>query len=143
MEAWMFWLIAAIVFAIIEILTPTFFIMWFSIGSIAAGLASVFFDSFIIPFYVFAITSLLLVIYSRPLTQKFKKTNFLSNTDALIGKIGIVTKEIKNFDDNGRIEILGQSWKASSDDNIEFAVGDKVKILSIDGVTLKVTQIKK
>ena len=62
MEMWMIWIIAAIIFAIIEIYTPSFFIIWFSCGSIAAAISSVFIENEMIQLLIFSIVSLSLII---------------------------------------------------------------------------------
>ena len=96
MNMWMIWLIAAIIFAVIEIMPPSFFIIWFSVGSLAAAVTSICTDNIGIQFGVFLVLSIVLVLSTKKLTDKFitKKNNYKTNSDKLIGKVGIVTEEI-------------------------------------------------
>ena len=83
------------------------------------------------------------------LQERFNaKYNFPRNVktgkESLIGKTAIVkTKFIKapekgNY--NGKVSFNAEVWNAviSIEDGIELAVGDKVEIVSVDGITLKI-----
>ena len=138
---WPFWLIIAGLCLVIEIYTVGFFIFWFGIGAFVALLVSFITNNLFIQVVVFLVTSLLLVILTKPLMKKFIKnektvpTNFFS----LSGKQGIVTKKIDNLNSTGQVKVNGELWSAISDEDIEKDT--KVKVLSIDGVKLKVEKI--
>lgn len=138
---WPFWLIIAGLCLVIEIYTVGFFIFWFGIGALVALLVSFITNNLFIQVVVFLVTSLLLVILTKPLMKKFIKnektvpTNFFS----LSGKQGIVTKKIDNLNSTGQVKVNGELWSAISDEDIEKDT--KVKVLSIDGVKLKVEKI--
>ena len=140
---WAIWIIAAIIFAIIEIYTPSFFIIWFSVGSIAAAITSVFTDNIGIQLGIFILLSLILVLSTKKLTDKFitKKNGYKTNSDKLIGKVGVVTEEIDPLEAKGRIKIQGESWKAATENDSKIEKGEKVKVEKIDGVTLFVSKI--
>ena len=70
---WIFWLIAAGIFFIIEMATIGFLVFWLGIGAILAMLTSFITDSILIQSLVFVITSTLLLIFTRPLVDKFIK----------------------------------------------------------------------
>ncbi|MCQ2979553.1 MAG: NfeD family protein [Clostridia bacterium] len=142
MDTWTIWVIAAVIFAIIEIYTPSFFIIWFSVGSIGAAITSIFTDNTLIQIGVFIVLSLVLVLSTKRLTDKFitKKNSYKTNSDKLIGKVGLVIEDINPIESLGRVKIQGESWKATSTDNKEIEKGSKVKVDKIDGVTLYVTK---
>ena len=68
-----------------------------------------------------------------------KRDKIPTNLDMVIGKKGIVTETIEK-DGIGEVKVLGKKWSAYSDKEIEE--NSKVKILSINGVKLKVEEIK-
>lgn len=140
MEMWMIWVIAAIIFAIVEIYTPSFFMMWFSCGSIVAAISSVFIENEMIQFLIFGIISLILILSTKSLTDKFvtKKNIHKTNVDRLIGLVGIVTEKIEPIQGKGRIKVSGESWKATTADQSIIEPDTTVIIEKIDGVTLVV-----
>lgn len=88
---------------------------------------------------VFIVSSFLLLLLTKPLIKKIKvKKVEATNLDMVINKIGIVTEDI-NQDKIGEVKVLGKRWSAYS--NTELKKDEKVKILSIDGVKLKVEKI--
>ncbi len=139
---WPFWLIIAGLCLVIEIYTVGFFIFWFGIGALFALLTSFITNNLFIQIAVFLVSSSLLVILTKPLMKKFTKsektvpTNFFS----LSGKQGIVTKKIDCNNSTGQVKVKGELWSAISDEDIEKDA--KVKVLSIDGVKLKVEKIE-
>ena len=139
---WPFWLIIAGLCLVIEIYTVGFFIFWFGIGALFALITSFITDNLAIQIVVFIVSSALLVILTKPLMKKFTKnektvpTNFFS----LSGKQGIVTKKIDSNNSTGQVKVKGELWSAISDEDIEKDA--KVKVLSIDGVKLKVEKIE-
>jgi len=129
------WLAAALIFLIIEIFSPGFVFACFVVGSVAAGLTSMGTDSLLIQGTVFAVVSLVLIPLTRPLAQKITKPSPVqSNVDALIGKTGIVLKEVDET--AGQIKVNEDVWQARSDEVI--AVGLKVTVLAVEGARLKV-----
>ena len=63
---WIFWLIAAGIFFIIEIATVGFLIFWLGIGALLAMITSLFTDNIIIQTAVFVISSAVLIPLTKP-----------------------------------------------------------------------------
>ena len=128
------WFVAFLVFLFIELITVTLVTIWFAIGAIAALITTLFTDSILIQTIVFVVVSVLSLLITKPLVKKIKKFDVTpTNSDRVIGKIGDVTKKI-GTNKYGEVKIFGITWTASSDEVIE--VGEKVKVLSIEGVKL-------
>ena len=71
----------------------------------------------------------------------FKKTS--TNIDGLIGKIGLVTKDIDNIQSLGEVQINHDYWGAINYDECEvIKKGTKVEILDIRGDKLIVREVK-
>lgn len=134
---WQFWLIAAGVFFVCEMLTVGFLIFWLGIGSILAMIVSLFTDNLIIQTAVFVISSGLLIFLTKPFVEKFvtkKEKKINTNVYSLIGKIGIVTEEINPLLGTGQIKIGTEIWSATSNDESIIAKDSEIEILEIKGV---------
>ena len=140
---WIFWLIAAGIFFIIEMATIGFLVFWLGIGALLAMVTSLITDSIIIQFIVFVSTSTLLLIFTRPLVNKFIKIpkEIKTNAYSIIGKKGIVISKINNVDGAGQIKIDGEVWSAKSFDEENIEKDAEVEIVEIDGVKAVVKKI--
>lgn len=135
------WFIAFVILLVIELVTVNLVTIWFAIGAVAAIITTIFTDSILIQSIVFVVVSVIALLITKPLIKKFKKFEVEpTNSDRVIGKIGDVTKKIgKNK--YGEVKVYGNTWTASSKEVIE--VGERVKVLSIDGVKLIVEKEEK
>ena len=133
---WIFWLIAAGIFFIIEMATIGFLVFWLGIGALLAMVTSFLTDSILIQVLVFVITSTLLLIFTRPLVNKFIKIpkEVKTNAYSIIGKKGIVISNINNIEGSGQIKIDGDVWSAKSADDEDIAKDTEVEIVEIDRV---------
>ena len=140
---WVFWLIAAGIFFIIEMATIGFLIFWLGIGALLAMLTSFLTDSILIQSIVFVVSSTLLLIFTRPLVNKFIKTpkEIKTNAYSIIGKKGIVITQINNIEGNGQIKIDGDIWSAKSYADEDIPVNTEVEIVEIDGVKAVVKKV--
>ena len=98
-------------------------------------------DSILIQVIVFVITSILLLIFTRPLVNKFVKVpkEVKTNAYSIIGKKGIVISAINNIEGSGQIKIDGEVWSAKSANDDDIAKDTEVEIIEIDGVKAVVT----
>lgn len=135
------WFVAFLVLLVIELSTVNLVSIWFAVGSIAAMICSFFTDSLVIQTIVFLVVSVISLLITKPLMKKFKGFDITpTNSDRVIGKIGKVTKKIQE-NQYGEVQIYGNTWTARSDEEID--VGEKVKVLSIEGVKLIVKKEEK
>lgn len=132
---WQIWLIVAGVFFVAEIFTTGFLVFWFGLGSLFAMLTSFFIDDIIIQTTVFLITSVIFIFATRPLVNKFLKTKTVStNVFSVIGKHGIVIKELNSVEGKGQIKVNGEVWSADELNGKTVPEGSKVVIVKIEGV---------
>lgn len=138
---WQFWLILSGICFIIESFTLGFFVFWFSIGALIALVISLFTSNVWVQAFTFVISSSLLLILTKPLMKKFVKTPETKPTNvySIIGKEGIVLEDIDSINGTGQVKVKGELWSATSDESIEKDT--KIKVLSINGVKLKVEKI--
>ncbi len=137
------WIIIGIILLIIESSTISFVSLFFAIGCFVAGLSSLIVSSIGTQIIIMCIVSIIGVIFGRKILQKYFDVNKEvkpSTINALIGKIGVVTKEI-NQDGIGLVKIEGEVWSATSVDSKHIPKNANVLIKYIDGVKLVVEKI--
>lgn len=135
------WLLLCAFCLVIEILTVGFLLFFPGVGAFLAFLTSLICDIIAVQIGVFIVSSTLMIIFLRPIFAKLFKTKDLpTNSDSLIGKNGIVLKDIVGPDSMGQIKIQGEVWSAICKDKITFKVDDTVTVDSIDGVKLVVKE---
>ena len=138
---WLFWLILCGIFLITEIFTVSFLMFWPGIGAFLAFITSLITDNQLIQIGVFTISTVLMIIFMKPIVKKIFKSNdsTVMNSNSLIGKTGIVVKEINTLEGKGQVKINGELWSAfTQDEDTIIKEGEKVIIESIEGVRLKV-----
>ena len=124
----------------LELTNGDFFIMCFAIGGVAAAIVSAFSDSFTLQVIVFAVVSALSIFFVRPFALKYlhkNKDNRVSNADAIIGRIGKVTKPIA-ANGYGRVKVDGDSWKAVAANNLAIEEGTTVRIVALNSIIVTV-----
>lgn len=130
-----FWLIVAVLFAIIEGLTMGLTTIWFTGGAAVALIVALFGAGVPVQVAVFLVVSILLLILTRKIfIKKLHTGQEKTNVNALVGMGAVVTTRIKPFDP-GIIKLNGQDWTAVAEDNMAtIEKGMKVKVVRIEGV---------
>ena len=133
---WQFWVILAALFFVIEIATVGFLVFWFGIGALIAMVVSLFTSNLAIQTTVFIFSSTILLFFTRPFVNKFsrKDDEVQTNAYSIIGKRGIVIKDIIPIEGKGQIQIGTEIWSAKSADDRKIEKGLEVEVLEIDGV---------
>lgn len=136
----MVWFALIFLFLIAEAMTLNLVTIWFAFGSLCAFICSYFTENIVIQLIVFTIFTVISLLLTKPLLEKYLKIGKeKTNYDRIIGKIGIVTKDIKKHD-SGRVKIDGKDWMAISDRTIKK--DSEVEIMKIEGVKLIVKERK-
>ncbi|MBN1327350.1 MAG: NfeD family protein [Candidatus Cloacimonetes bacterium] len=140
MDGWMIWVGAGLLCMIIEIFTPGFLFMSFGIGAILTGMFSIFITDVTFQILLFAVITFIVFINLRRFSKRLISSVKETNVFALVGKTGIVTKEIQ---ENGRgyVKVGGEDWSAISDSNKTINEGTRIKVINIDGNKLMVSEI--
>ena len=137
---WQLWTLIGVICLILELTSGDFFIMCFSIGAFVTAIAAAFVPSFTVQIIVFAVASLLCLLFVRPLALKYFHRNDSdrqSNVDAMVGRKGVVTDEIE-AGGYGRVKIDGDSWKACGEGDQAIANGTRVEVVAIESVIITV-----
>jgi membrane protein implicated in regulation of membrane protease activity len=143
MSGWVWWLIAAGVFGIGEMLTTSFFLAPFALGAGLAAVADLAGAPELASWIVFVAVSLLTLVVVRPIARSHMKTppQIRTGAAALIGKQAIVLERIANHEGVGCVKIDGEVWTARSyDDDEEIEQGKRVHVIEIRGATALVSE---
>ena len=132
------WVALFIIFVVGEIISLGITSIWFAGGALAGFLASLITDVFWIQFAAFAVVSLVLLFFTRPVAKKYFDSSKLAktNVDAMTGELGLVKEEVNNLAGTGVAIINGLEWTVRTEsDNVTIPVNKKVKVKSVKGVT--------
>ena len=92
----LFWLVLFVVLALFELVTVNLVSIWFSLGALITTFVSLVTDNLMIHLAVFTISSILLLLLTKPFVKKMKKREEVpTNLDMVVGKTGVVTEKIE------------------------------------------------
>lgn len=132
------WLVAIVLFLIIEINTLALTTIWFAGGSLAAFIAALLGVSVKAQLVIALIVSGILLLFTRPFATKvINKGTVKTNAAGLIGKKARVTAEINNQLSQGAAVVGGQEWTARAENDEEIIPADTIVVIKeIRGVKL-------
>ena len=131
----LFWLIAMVLFGVLEAVTVGLTSIWFALGALGALAAAAASAPVIVQIVVFLGVSFLTLLLVRPLAQRFvNDRKVATNADRVIGREAVVTEDIDNIQGKGRVSISGADWTARTEDDRPIPAGSKVQVLRIEGV---------
>lgn len=144
-NSWLIWALIGFILLIVEMFTPTLFLVGMGIGAILAALANYYGASFVWQGIIFAVFSLIFTVFIRPMFKDslFKHQKNDTNMYIYDGQQAKVIVKIDNEEDTGRIRIFDEEWPAKSVDGSIFEVGDIVIIKEIKSMTAYVEAQKK
>ena len=135
------WLVLMVVFVIMEAATVQLLCVWFAAGSMAALLVSLLGAAPWLQILVFFVVSIVLFASLWPVAKKkFNPKRVATNTDALVGKLCLVTEDIKPLE-GGRVKVGDVTWSALCETPV--SAGSRVKILKVQGAKVVVEAVKK
>ena len=134
----MYWLGAAAIFVVIEIITMGLTTIWFAGGALVGAVMAAFSLPLWSQIIAFVIVSVILLILTRPWALKYLNSRTVrTNADSLIGQTAL-----DNLNAKGQVKVEGQIWTARSiSDDVQLHEGQKVMIESISGVKVIVKPI--
>lgn len=130
------WIIVAIICGAVEIFTLGFWFLYLSLSALAVALLATigWLPNIEIQLLVFAFSTVMLVIFTRPLVVKLIKTKEIpSNVKALVGQKGKTVERIVPLH-YGQVKLNGEIWTAVASEEIE--TGSLVEVIDIEGVKL-------
>lgn len=136
---WQLWILAAVVFAMLEMFTPSFFMACIAIGCTAGGLSALLGGGSVAQLLFFSLATLVAFVGVRPLALRYlykKSETVRTNVDSLAGRKARVSERIDPATGQGRVVVDGDDWKAVAENNDAIEQGEQVEIVRVDSVVL-------
>ncbi len=150
LEIWQLWAIAGILLWIIETFVPLFVIGIFGTACLIIVPLAFVHVPLTIQLFIFVLISAVLTLGIRPIVLKYfyhHGEHTKTNTEALVGKTGLVTEVIDTLAGTGSIKIGGETWRAAVANNTSrVEIGQIVTVKNIEGAKVIVdfeTETKK
>lgn len=133
-----FWVVALVVFLIVEAVTAGLVSIWFVFGSLVALICAVLGAAVWLQIFWFVIVSVATLVLTRPLVKRYVDSRSVAtNADRSIGRAAVVTERIDNLAATGAVKLDGVVWTArSTDDAVAIETGERVTVRAIEGVKL-------
>ena len=140
---WWHWIVLGIALMLTELAVPAFFLIWFGAAAVVVGIAAGIFPAFPLAWQIVAwiVVSIALIwLWFKVFKTSEHRTRVGMSTSLTAGEVALVIREIRPYD-RGQIRfqkpILGaEVWDSIADEEIK--VGERVKVLSVEGNILKV-----
>jgi membrane protein implicated in regulation of membrane protease activity len=140
---WWLWMGLAAVFAVGEIFTEGFFLLWFAIGAAVGGVLAILGLGGVWQWAAFVVVSGALLAVSRRFAERFtSKQPPGIGADRFIGKRGLVIEEIDEVGNTGRARIDKEEWRADSDTGETIPVGARIEVIRLEGTHVVVRPLK-
>jgi len=143
---WWYWIIAGFCLIGLELVIPSFTIIWFGMGALVVGMIKAAWSGFPVAgqFLLWSLASIVFTImWFKYLKPKKDQNHAGGSKEGIVGETGIIirgttdtyTKGIIRF----RISVLGaDEWTCYSEEVLN--IGDNVRVVDIEGQILKVTK---
>lgn len=138
------WIIFAAFLVMVEAYTTQLICIWFAVGAFFAAFASFAGAPLWLQLTIFIATSLVVFVVGKPLVQDkiMPKQQDTSVAERIVGEVGVVTETVSNKHKTGRVDAMGLSWAARSEEMEEIPMGTAVDVLELEGVKLVVRPSK-
>ena len=138
-----FWALAFVFFVVCEVATGTALVsIWLAIAALNAMFCAIAKLSFLTQCIVFVVSSIILLLLTRPVVKKLQNKTVATNYELDVGKTAIVIEPIDNSVNKGRVTLEGTDWAARTEDGSKISEGTPVKVVRIDGAKLIVSEEK-
>jgi membrane protein implicated in regulation of membrane protease activity len=136
MDAWMIWILLAVILAAGEVISLSLFLAPFAIGALLGALVELAGLGTVVALVVFLVSSGMLLGFVRPLARRHLHTppQIRTGTAALVGQTAVVTERVDRG--AGAVKLEGEIWTARAYDEDEaIDAGRRVLVVEIRGAT--------
>ena len=139
----LFWLVAMVLFGVLEAVTVGLTSIWFAMGALAALIAAAPGAGTLVQIVLFLVVSFLTLLLVRPLAQRYiNDRREATNADRVIGREAVVIQAIDDLQGQGQVKVSGAVWTARSQDGAPIPAGALVRVLRIEGVKVIVAPVQ-
>lgn len=144
---WWYWILAGFCLIGLELIIPSFTIIWFGLGALLVGVLKAIWPGFPVGAQV-ALWSLASVFFTvmwfRYLKPTGDRTHVGMSKEGIVGETGIIIRGTNDSYGRGivsfRVPVLGtDEWRCYSDQVLR--VGENVRVVDIEGQIVKVEKI--
>jgi membrane protein implicated in regulation of membrane protease activity len=142
MDAWMIWIVLALILGAGEVMSLSFFLAPFAVGALFGALAELAGLGSAVALIAFLVSSALLFGFVRPIARRHMRTppQIRTGTAALVGRTAVVTERVDL--DAGTIKLEGEIWTARPyEEGAVLEAGRRVHVVEIRGATALVSDI--
>ena len=130
----LFWAILSGIMALLEIIIPGLVTIWFALSALIVMFLSNFIGDSLIQFLIFAVLSIIFLIFTRPVLRKYielqRKTNFDSSMKGMDVKVERVV-DARKAEKEYEVKFKGSIWTGVSEEMLSS--GEVVKIKGFRG----------
>lgn len=135
----LFWIVALVIFLVVEAVSAGLVSIWFAAGALAALICAALKGPLWLQAIWFVVVSCVTLILTRPLVKKYVNgKSVATNADRNIGRSAVVTEKIDNLAGAGTVKLDGVLWSARSVNDAPIEEGATVVVREIQGVKLLV-----
>ena len=138
------WLIIGILMLIVEIFTADFLFASIGISCLIASIPAFMGAGLVTQTIVFAISAIIFFATIRPIVKKIiqgKNRAKELGLNTLVNKKGVVSEEIVNSENRGRVKINGDLWRAYSETNENIEEGASIVVKRAESTIVYVEKI--
>ena len=132
------WIFIAVIFVILELITTTFFLVWFGVGALVAAILNYFGFDIYVQFLAFIVVSVILILSTRKFANRITPESSKKTTaERLIGKTAKVVRQID--ESTYVVNVAGEEWSAHTNDSV--SIDETVKVVGINSIILIIEKI--
>jgi len=135
---WWIWILIGIGLAVMELGTPGFFIIFLSVGAVAAGAVSFLSPSasLSVQVLVFSLVSLVsLLLFRGKLMRRYGLDKPAASRDEIVNEVAVPMDDIAPGA-TGKAELRGTVWNARNGGAASLPKGARCRVERVDGLTL-------
>jgi len=139
MAAFWFWVIVAIVFAIVEVMTVAFFAAFITIGALGAAIASLLGFNLLVQAIVLGVIGVAGIFVARPYLvarMHLGRPALRSGADSMVGHRTVLIEAIPGNGQPGHVKIAGELWPALTDDGSALPATTPVVVTALRSTVL-------
>ncbi|HKV31804.1 MAG TPA: NfeD family protein [Candidatus Dormibacteraeota bacterium] len=144
MTAFWFWVIVAIAFAVVEVMTVAFFAVFITIGALGAAVVALLNFNLLVQAIVLGVIGVAGILIARPfLVERLHigRPTLRSGADSMVGQQAILLEPILGVGQPGHVKIAGELWPALTEDGSPVPANTMVVVTALRSTTLIVRPV--
>jgi membrane protein implicated in regulation of membrane protease activity len=141
MTAFWFWIIVAILFAVVEVMTVAFFAVFIAVGALAAALVSLLGFDLWVQAIVLGVIGVVGIFTARPFFMErlhIGRHRLQSGAESMVGQRAVLTDPILASGQPGHVKIAGELWPAITEDGSPLPATTPVIVTDLRSTVLVV-----